>query len=142
MRFLNSLYYSRSQQITDETGKHVLDDQTPAAGKYILMQTHIPPTFDSCPCPTCGPSFTIRQSHTLTTLSTPALATVIGLYLFQSTLNISVPDAGIVNAAAESDEPDVGPGTKDGARRSKILSVPSAEPVRTTSGLCGENWAW
>ena len=47
MRFLNSLYYSRSQQITDETGKHVLDDQTPAAGKYILMQTHIPPTFDN-----------------------------------------------------------------------------------------------
>ncbi|KAM5537434.1 hypothetical protein V8D89_008953 [Ganoderma adspersum] len=39
--------FVRSQQITDETGKTVLDDQTPAEGKYLLMKTHIPPTLEN-----------------------------------------------------------------------------------------------
>ncbi|KAI1789736.1 hypothetical protein LXA43DRAFT_556036 [Ganoderma leucocontextum] len=38
--------FVRSQQITDQTGKTVLEDQTPAKGKYLLMKTHIPPTMD------------------------------------------------------------------------------------------------
>lgn len=41
-----TLLHRRSQQITDQTGKTVLTDQTPAAGKYLLMKTHIPPTLD------------------------------------------------------------------------------------------------
>lgn len=39
--------YRRSQQITDSTGKTVLDDQTPAEGKYLLLKTHIPPTLEN-----------------------------------------------------------------------------------------------
>ena len=36
----------RSQELTDKTGKVVLEDQTPAKGKYLLMKVHIPPTMD------------------------------------------------------------------------------------------------
>ena len=35
----------RSQYITD-ADKNVLPDQTPAQGDYLLINTHIPPTFD------------------------------------------------------------------------------------------------
>ncbi|KAI0776748.1 hypothetical protein BD413DRAFT_610339 [Trametes elegans] len=37
--------FMRSQVITDEH-KTPLQDQTPAAGTYLLMQTHVPPTMD------------------------------------------------------------------------------------------------
>ncbi|KAI0776749.1 hypothetical protein BD413DRAFT_228293 [Trametes elegans] len=37
--------FVRSQVITDEH-KKPLEDQTPAADKYLLMQVHIPPTMD------------------------------------------------------------------------------------------------
>ncbi|OSD00007.1 hypothetical protein PYCCODRAFT_1414884 [Trametes coccinea BRFM310] len=37
--------FVRSQVITDKN-KKPLEDQTPAEGKYLLMQVHIPPTMD------------------------------------------------------------------------------------------------
>jgi hypothetical protein len=54
----------------------------------------------------------MRQSQTLTTLSTPALAITNGRYLFQSMERSSVPEAGTVRTAAETgsvNELDVGP---------------------------------
>ncbi|TBU31288.1 hypothetical protein BD311DRAFT_689416 [Dichomitus squalens] len=38
--------FVRSQEITDKSGKTVLEDQTPAKGKYLNMKVHIPPTMD------------------------------------------------------------------------------------------------
>ena len=38
-------HFRRSQVIVDKS-KKPLEDQTPAKGKYLLMQTHIPPTMD------------------------------------------------------------------------------------------------
>lgn len=60
-----------------------------------------------------------------------------GRYLFQSSERISVPDAGTVSAAAERGCVKLlfaGPWAYAGARRSKILSVPSVEHVAMTSG--------
>lgn len=54
----------------------------------------------------------MRQSQTLTSLSTPALAISNGRYLFQSMESNSVPDAGTVRTAAETgfvNELDAGP---------------------------------
>lgn len=67
-----------------------------------------------------------------------------GRYLFQSKESISVPDAGTVSAAAVTGLVKAfafGPETKDGARRSKILTVPSVEQVAMMSGWCGEKRA-
>ena len=47
-----------------------------------------------------GPIFTMRQSQTLMALSTPALASSHGRYLFQSSVRTSPPDAGTVSAGA------------------------------------------
>lgn len=86
----------------------------------------------------------MRQSKTLTALSTPALAITNGRYLFQSIERSSVPETGTVRTAAETgsvNELAVGPDAYAGVRKSNILTVPSVEHVARMSGWCGEKSA-
>src|SRR5712675_750583 len=77
----------------------------------------------------------MRQSHILTGLSSPALASTSGRYLFQSSASSSLGAAGTVSTAAESGDVNVlDVRAKAGARRSKKRMVPSPEQVAIRSG--------
>ncbi len=100
----------------------------------INCVSHVPPTAAPASGPDTSPSFTIRQSHTRIVLSTPALARTNGRYLFQSIESISPPEAGTVSAAAVNGAVnELLWGANDDVRRSKILTVPSVEPVARIS---------